>query len=73
MKFTQLELILTYSSRKNAPSQVELFPTFYFKSLLSKCESLQPTSINLKTFICFAFINLCSMFNKFIILILKSF
>ena len=33
MKITQLELILTHSPRKNAPSQVEWFSTFYFKSV----------------------------------------
>ena len=34
MKITQLELILTHSPRKNAPSQDELFSTFYFKRVL---------------------------------------
>ena len=33
-KITQLELILTHSPRKNAPSQDELFSTFYFKRVL---------------------------------------
>ena len=30
---TQLELILTHSPGKNAPSKVELFSIFYFKSI----------------------------------------
>ena len=33
MKITQLELILTHSPRKNAPSQAEIFLIFYFKSV----------------------------------------
>ena len=32
MKITQIELILTHSPGKNAPSQVELFSVFYFES-----------------------------------------
>ena len=33
MKVTQLELILTHTVRKNAPSQDELFSIFYFKNV----------------------------------------
>ena len=33
MKITQLRLILIDSSRKNAPFQVELFSSFYLKSV----------------------------------------
>ena len=33
MKIIHLELILTHPPRKNAPSQVELFLIFYFKSV----------------------------------------
>ena len=33
MEIPQLDLILTHSPRKNLPSQIELFPIFYFKSV----------------------------------------
>ena len=37
MKITQLELILTYSLRKNALSKVQLFSILYFKNKHSTC------------------------------------
>ena len=35
MKITQLELISTHSSTKNALSKVEIFSIFYFKSVVT--------------------------------------
>ena len=43
MKITQIELILTHSPRKTAPSQVKLFLIFYFRSaefIVWRCQNL---------------------------------
>ena len=39
MKIIEIELVLTHSPRKNAPSQVELFSVFYFESVRNILEN----------------------------------
>ena len=52
MKITQLELVLTNFSRKNASSQVELFSIFYFKIVHNtlRKDSIVPPSMHNHTY-----------------------